>query len=134
MRQRNRARSAGYLVFALLIFEPASHSRISSIPNLAAMTESASVIVVGEVVRVVKVGVGDLATSDGRHYAVNTMVATIRIDEVLKGDVANNILRVDYLENPDWERGPLTNALTEKTYRMLFLKADADGFDFAAPG
>jgi HEAT repeats len=133
MRQHNRVRSAGCLVFALLFFEPASHSRISSIPSLAAMTKSASVIVVGEVVRVDKVGVGDLATSDGRHYAMNRMIATVRIDEVLKGDIASNIIRVEYLENPDWERGPLTNALAEKTYRVLFLTAEADRFGFAAP-
>jgi hypothetical protein len=104
-----------------------------SIPSLVAMTESASVIVVGEVVRVDKVGVGDLSSSDGRHFAVNRMVATVRIDEVLKGSIASNIIRVEYLENPDWEGGPLTNQLTEKTYRMLFLKADADRFGFAAP-
>jgi hypothetical protein len=132
MRQHNRARSAGCLVFALLFFEPVSHSRLMSIPNLVAMTQSASVIVVGEVVRIDKVGVGDLANWDGRHYAVNRMVATVRIDEVLKGDIASNIIRVEYLENPDWQSGPLTNALTEKTYRMLFLKADADRFGFAA--
>ncbi len=133
MRQRNRVRSAGCLVFALLIVEPVSHSRLMSIPSLVAMTEAASVIVVGEVVRLDKVGVGDLATSDGRHYTVNRMVATVRIDEVLKGDITSNIIRVEYLQNPDWQSGPVTNGLTEKTYRMLFLKADADRFSFAPP-
>ena len=96
------------------------------------MTVSASLIVVDEVVRVVKVGVGDLATSDGQHYGVNKLVATVRIDKVLKGDIASNVIGVDYLENRDWESGPPTNLLAEKTYRMLFLNADADGFGFAA--
>jgi hypothetical protein len=122
----------GVTVFATLTCPMFAYCRISSIPNIAKLTSSSPVIVVGEVLRVVRVGNGEIPMSDGKAYACASMAAFIRVDEVLKGEPANGTIEVDYLQNSDWEAGPLTNGLTEETYLMFFLKPDRDKFAFVA--
>jgi hypothetical protein len=131
MGRRVHGWSAAVLAFALL-FLPASRGRISRIPSIGALTQAAPVIVVGEVLKVEQRGVGELTAEDGQHYPAKRMAATVRVDEVPKGDVAGQVLQVDYLQNPDWERGPLTNSLAERTYGMMFLQVTADKYGFAA--
>ncbi len=43
------------------------------------------------------------------------------------------LIQVDYLHNPNWEGGPLTNGLATGAYLMFFLKPDGDRFAFTAP-
>jgi hypothetical protein len=110
-----------------------AYCRISSILNIATLTDSSQVIVVGEVLRVVQVGNGEIPMPDGKPYACESMTAFIRVDEVLKGEIANSTIQVGYLQNSNWEGGPLTNVLREGTYLMFFLKTDGEKFAFTAP-
>jgi hypothetical protein len=91
------------------------------------------VIVVGDVLRVVRVGDAEILMPDGKRYACESMTAFVRVDEVLKGDLANGTIQVDYLHNPDWDGGPQTNGLAEGTYLMFFLKPEDETLAFAAP-
>ncbi len=122
----------GLMLFGTLCCSMFAYCRISSIPDIAELTSSSSIIVVGEVLRVVRVGDGEIPMPDGKPYACASMTAFIRVDEVLKGEPANGTIEVDYLQNPDWAAGPVTNGLTEGTYLMFFLKPHADRFAFAA--
>ena len=131
MGRRVHGWSAAVLAFALL-FLPASRGRLSRIPSIVALTRSAQVVVVGGVLKVEQRGMGELTAEDGQRYPAKKMAATVRVDEVLKGDVAGQVIQVEYMQNPDWERGPLTNSLTEKTCRMMFLQVTADKYGFAA--
>lgn len=107
--------------------------RISTIPDISKLTNSSPVIVVGEVLRVVRVGDAEILMPDGKRYACESMTAFVRVDEVLKGDLANGTIQVDYLHNPDWDGGPQTNGLAEGTYLMFFLNPDGETFALAAP-
>ena len=78
-------------------------------------------------------GDGEIPMPDGKPYACESMTAFIRVDEVLKGELGNGTIQVDYFQNPDSDGGPQTNGLTEGTYLMFFLKPDGEKFAFAAP-
>ena len=131
--QYRNPRGAGAVLFAILLFSPCAYGRLQSFPSVAKLTEASSTIVVGEVLKVERLGATELPTGDGQHYLGDTMAATIEVVEVLKGKVTHPVIEVDYVQNPDWESGPLTNALSENTRVMLFLKERADKYDFAAP-
>jgi hypothetical protein len=107
--------------------------RIYSIRDIAKLTDSSPVIVVGEVLSADRVGPGKILMPDGTPYACESMTAFIQVDEVLKGESASGTIQVDYLHNPDWEGGPLTNELATRAYLMFFLKPDGDRFAFTAP-
>jgi len=130
---RKAVRYAPMLIGALTC-STLGYCRITSIPSISKLTDSSSVIVVGEVLRVVQVGHGEVPMPDGTPYTCARMNAFIQVDEVVKGGMAVSTIQVDYLQNSSWESGPLTNVLREGTYLMFFLKgADGDKFVFAAP-
>jgi hypothetical protein len=52
------------------------------------------------------------------------------VDATLKGAATSSSIRVVYPENETFESGPLTNALTVGTYRMLFLTEKDEGYGF----
>jgi hypothetical protein len=134
MRLTRQALRCGPMLIGTLTCSVFAYCRISSIPNIAKLTDSSPVIVVGEVLRVVQVGNGAVPMPDGKPYTCASMSAFIRVDEVLKGKMAYSTIEVDYLQNSDWESGPLTNVLREGTYLMFFLKeTDGKKFAFAAP-
>jgi hypothetical protein len=134
MQLIRQAFRCGLMLIGTLTCSTFAYCRISSLPNIAKLTDSSSVIVVGEVLRVVQVGNAEVPTPDGTPYTCSSMTASIRVDEVLKGELANSTIQVDYLQNSNWESGPLTNVLREGTYLMFFLKeTDSKKFAFAAP-
>lgn len=133
MRLLRQVFRCGPLLIGALTCSMLAYCRISSIPSIANLTNSSTVIVVGEVLRVAQVGNGEIPMPDGKPYACESMTAFIRVDEVLKGEMTNSTIQVDYLQNTDWESGPLTNALREGTYLMFFLKTAGEKFAFAAP-
>jgi hypothetical protein len=122
------------MLIGTLICSVFAYCRISSIPNIAKLTDSSPLIVVGEVLRVVQIGNREVPMPDGKPYTCASMTAFIRVDEVLKGEPANSTIQVDYLQNSNWESGPLMNVLREGTYLLFFLKeTEAKKFAFAAP-
>src|SRR5215472_11353517 len=124
-------RHGSLLVVALSLSVPA-HCRIYSIRDIAKLTDSSPIIVVGEVLRTSRVGSGEIRMSDGTPFVCENVISFVRVDEVLKGEYANGTIQVEYLHNPNWELGPLTNGLAEGAYLMFFLKPDGDRFAFAA--
>ena len=109
----HRALRSGAVLFVALSFPVFAHSRLFPIPDIAKLTDSSPVIVVGEVLRVVQVGAGEIPMPDRKPYVCENLTAFIRVDEVLKGESANGTIHVNYLHNPNWEEGPLTNGLAE---------------------
>jgi hypothetical protein len=118
-------------VFGVLTYSTLAYCRPVSIPDLARLTSSSAAIVVGEVFRVVRVGSGEIRTPDGKTYACPRMAASVRVDEVLKGELTNGPIQVEYLQNLDWNAGPLTNELTEGRYLLFFLNPDGVKYAFA---
>jgi hypothetical protein len=55
------------------------------------------------------------------------------MDATLKGAATSSSIRVVYPENERFERGPVANALTVGTYRMLFLAEGEEGYGFVEP-
>ena len=131
MQRRTHAWSLALVALAIFC-APASRGRISMVRSIASLTAGAQVIVAGDVVKVEQVGVGETVDSAGNRYPAKKMAATIRVDDVLQGDVARAVIRVEYLQSESWEQGPETNALYE-TYALLFLQAEADHYGFSAP-
>jgi hypothetical protein len=127
-----RAFRCGVLLLGALSCSTSAFCRITSLPDIAKLTSSSFAIVVGEVLRVARVGVGEIPMPNGKPFECERLVAFIRVDEVLKGEVASGIIEVDYLQNSTWD-GPLTNSLAEGTFRMFFLNLDRDKFAFTAP-
>jgi hypothetical protein len=124
----------GSMLVGALTCSMLAYCRISSIPNIAKLTESSPVIVVGEVLKVVQVSNEDVPMPDGKPYSCARTTAFIRVDEVLKGELAIGTIEVRYLQNSNWESGPLTNVLREGTYLMFFLKqTDGKQFAFTSP-
>jgi hypothetical protein len=132
MQILRQALRRGPILIGTLACSMFAYCRISSIPNIANLTNSSSTIVVGEVLRVVQVGDGEVAMPDGKPYTCSSMTAFIRVDEVLKGELSTSPIQVDYLQNSNWESGPQTNVLREGTYLMFFLKTDGKKFTFTA--
>ena len=122
----------GSLLLVALSLPIPAHCRLYSIRDIAKLTDSSPIIVVGEVVRTSHVGSGETRMSDGTPYVCENVIAFIRVDEVLKGEPGNSTIQVEYLHNPNWEGGPLTNGIAEGEYLMFFLKPDGDRFAFAA--
>src|SRR5215831_9313916 len=134
MQLRRQSFRCAPILFGTLTCSTFAYCRISSIPNIASLTDSSSVIVVGEVLRVVQVGNREVPMPDGKPYPCESMIASVRVDEILKGQIANSRIQVDYLQNSNWESGPLTNVLREGTYLMFFLKeTDGKKLAFTAP-
>ena len=133
MQVFSKALRLGSLLLVALSFPVPSHCRLYSIRDIATLTDSSSVIVVGEVLSTDQVGTGKILMPDGTPYVCESMTAFIRVDEVLKGESANGTIQVDYLHNPAWEGGPLTNGLATGAYLMFFLNPDGDRFAFTAP-
>ena len=134
MQFLRQAFRCGPILIGALTCSMSAYCRISSIPNIAKLTDSSTVIVAGEVLRVVQIGNRDVSMPDGKPYTCASMTAFIRVDEVLKGETASSTIQVEYLQNSNWESGPLTNVLREGTYLMFFLKeTDGKKFAFTAP-
>jgi hypothetical protein len=133
MQLLQQAIRCGLMLLGMVICSMFAYCRIHAIPNISTLTNSSPVIVVGEVLRVVRVGDGEIPMPDGKPYACESMTAFIRVDEVLKGELGNGTIQVDYFQNPDSDGGPQTNGLTEGTYLMFFLNPDGEKFAFAAP-
>jgi hypothetical protein len=133
MKLLQPAYRSGLVLLGTLTCSMFAYCRLVSIRDIAKLTDSSPVIVVGEVLRVVQVGSGEIPMPDGKSWTGERMTAFIRVDEVLKGEPANRTIQVDYLQNRNWEGGPLTNLLTDGTYLMFFLKKDGEKFAFAAP-
>lgn len=123
----------GSLLFVALSLPISAHCRLYSIRDIAKLTDSSPVIVVGEVLSTDQVGTGKILMPDGTPCVCESMSAFIQVDEVLKGESASGTIQVDYLHNPNWEGGPLTNGLATGAYLMFFLKPDGDRFAFTAP-
>jgi hypothetical protein len=127
MREFRNRRSARAVLFTIFLLCPCAYGRLQSLPNIAKLTEASSTIVVGEVLKVERLGVTELSTADDPHSPGDTMAATVEVAEVLKGKVTHPVIEVDYAQNPDRESGPLTNALSENTQVLLFLKGSRPG-------
>jgi hypothetical protein len=125
-------RHGSLLLVAFFLPVPAQ-CRIYSIRDIAKLTDSSPVIIVGEVLSADQVGTGKILMPDGTPYVCESMTTFIRVDEVLRGESENRVIQVNYLHNPNWEGGPLTNGLATGEYLMFFLKPDGDRFAFTAP-
>jgi hypothetical protein len=55
------------------------------------------------------------------------------VDATLKGAATSSSIRVVYSENETFESGPVANALTVGTYRMLFFTEREEGYGFVEP-
>ena len=133
MRLLQQSFRCGVTLFGTFIFPMFAYCRLFPIPDIAKLTNSSPVIVVGEVLSAVQIGNEEIPMSDGKPYVCATMTALIRVDETLKGEPANGTIQVDYPQNASWESGPLTNVLREGTYLMFFLKPDGEKFAFTEP-
>ena len=133
MQFLQQAVRCGLMLVGTLACSKFAYCRIQAVPDIAKLTNSSPVIVVGEVLRVARVGDGEIPMPDGKPYACESMTAFIRVDEVLKGELASGTIQVNYLQNHSWDSGPLTNGLAQGTYLMFFLKPDGETFAFVAP-
>ena len=84
MQFLRQAFRCGPILIGALTCSMSAYCRISSIPNIAKLTDSSTVIVAGEVLRVVQIGNRDVSMPDGKPYTCASMTAFIRVDEVLK--------------------------------------------------
>ena len=101
--------------------------------DIAKLTARSPIIVVGEVQTIERLGDGKIITTY-QTYPASRMAAIVQVDEVLKGEVPSRKIRIEYLQGDSLRcTGPNSNLLLEKTYRMLFLKADEGKYIFTAP-
>lgn len=102
MREFRNRWSARAVLFTIFLLCPCAYGRLQSLPNIAKLTEASSTIVVGEVLKVERLGATELSTADDPHSPGDTMAATVEVAEVLKGKVTHPVIEVDYARNPTW--------------------------------
>jgi hypothetical protein len=127
---RFRLMRVSLTIFVLLLLTPGCPARLSTIPNIADLTEKSRLIVVGEVIRVDTVG-KDSLPYNGAEFPALSRRAELRVDATLKGAATSGTIRIVYPENETFEDGPLTNALIVGAYSMLFLIERDEGYGFA---
>jgi hypothetical protein len=80
----------------------------------------------------IRIDTGENSTPAGETYSLDRMTALVSVEDVLKGDISDKTIEVDYPQNGNSENGPPTNSLVEGAWRMYFLKANGDRFAFVA--
>lgn len=125
-----------FSLFCSLSLSTALCARIEPVPGIEALANSAPVIVVGYVADIRDAGAEGswtetLTWTDGRHYPVARKVATVRVAEVLKGDVASPSIRIAFDENLGGDAGPPIWSLSKGDHRIFFLRSGADAFTFS---
>ena len=97
--------------------------------SLPVLTSAADVIAIGAIGAVDDRGPSAVPTPSGTLPG-RAMVAELRVDRLLKGQLATNRLTVRFAI-PDKPNGYRT--LSPNSYRLVFLRQTADGFEFASP-
>jgi hypothetical protein len=92
------------------------------VPNVRYLAEQSATIVKGRVLGITEIGaVKEQAKSGVLTFHEKT--ASVRVDRVLKGNVENKLINVDFLENPD----VLALSLEQNEYALLFLTSGQNG-------
>ncbi len=115
---------------------PVLWAGIEPVPNIEKLVSSAPVIVVGYVADVSDAGTGKswteaLTWTDGTNYPLSRKLATVRVAEVLKGDVASPSIRITFDENLNGDAGSSILNLSKGDRRIFFLRSGAGGFTFS---